>query len=98
MASRHANLPRPALRLFRRAQLRRLGRSGFHLRRAPGRAGGKARDQPGAEQRDRLIAEVLGMGGQIVAVALIEPEVERTREDLSNEADRKSTRLNSTHT
>ena len=62
--------------LFGRAKLRRLG-GGFHFRRAPGRSGGKARDQPGAEQRDRLVAEVLRVGRQIITITFVEPEVER---------------------
>ena len=42
--------------------------------------GGEARDQPGAEQRHRLVAEILGMGRQIIAVALVEPDVERAHQ------------------
>ena len=37
-------------------------------------AAGKAGYQPRAEERDRFVAEVLGMGGRVIAVALVEPD------------------------
>ena len=59
--------------LFCRPQLRRFRGDGFRVRRTRGRAGGKPGDEPGAEQRHSLVAEVLGMRSQIVAVALVQP-------------------------
>src|SRR5271166_7038029 len=74
MASRHANLDTS---LFGRAQLLLLRRCGLRLGRP---RCGEAGDQPRAEQRYRLVAEILGMGGQIIAVAFVEPEVEGLRQ------------------
>src|SRR4051794_5496427 len=48
-------------------------------RRPPGTPG-KAADQPGAKQPHRLVAEVVRVQRQVVAITLLEPNVERLRE------------------
>src|SRR5947209_5371603 len=73
-------IPPPPLRppgLFGRAKLRRLGwdrrRGRFRLGRAARR---ETRDKPRAEKRHGLVAQIFGVGREVIAVALVEPEVE----------------------
>src|SRR5487761_2569573 len=49
-------------------------------RRWGGRTTAETLDQPRAEQRDRRVAEALGMGDQIIAIAIVDADVERPHE------------------
>src|ERR1700722_10436908 len=56
-----------------RSQPRRLGCRALAFARLVGR---ETRYEPRAEERDRLVAEVLGVSGQVIAISLVEPDIE----------------------